>query len=145
MSRKLRLLLSLSFALLIFANTSKAAANCSEATLHGNYGLRATGVNAAGNVAAVGLFTFDGRGNLAGTLFLRVGAGSNVVLNITGTYSVTPECIVTDTWNFNSTSSTHTSVIVDAGKGYYILNTTSGEASVISGEARKQLRGAHQQ
>lgn len=49
-------------------------------------------------------------------------------------YSVGPDCIVTDTWGGN----THVSVIVDNGKGYFILNNTSGEGDTISGEARRQ-------
>ena len=40
-------------------------ASCSNATLHGSYGLRATGtVIGVGDFAAVGRFTFDGKGNL---------------------------------------------------------------------------------
>jgi len=138
MSFTYRLLPTLSVVLLVLATTASSAAHCSNATLHGSYGLHATGANPAGNVAAVGRFTFDGEGNLTGTLFLRV-AGNNVPpLAITGTYAVTPECLVTDTWNFSGTSSTHTSVIVNNGRGYFILNTTAGDGSVISGEARKQ-------
>jgi len=53
-------------------------ANCSNATLHGSYGLHATGsVIGVGDFAAVGRFTFDGNGNLTGKLFVRV-AGNNV-------------------------------------------------------------------
>src|SRR4030095_10791708 len=45
-------------------------ANCSNATLHGGYGLHATGtIIAVGDFAAVGRFTFDGKGNLTGKLF----------------------------------------------------------------------------
>jgi hypothetical protein len=45
---------------------------------------------------------------------------------------------VDDTWNFSGASSTRKSVIVDGGAGYFILNNTSGDGSVISGTARKQ-------
>ena len=81
--------------------------------------------------------SFDGKGNLTGTLFARV-AGNDVEFQITGTYSVGADCTVDDTWNFSGASSTHKSVIVDGGAGYFILNNTSGDGSVISGHARKQ-------
>ena len=112
--------------------------NCSNATLHGSYGLHATGtIINVGAFAAVGRFTFDGKGGLTGKLFVRINS-NNVVLTITGMYSVAPDCTVSDTWNAsNGSVSTHESVIVDEGKGYFILNNTSGDPSVISGEARK--------
>jgi hypothetical protein len=66
-------------------------------------------------------------------------AGNDLQLNITGIYSVSSDCIVDDTWNFSGGSSTHKSVIVDHGNGYFILNNTSGDGSVISGEAKRQF------
>ena len=125
---------------LVTENTAQAQPTCSNASLQGSYGLHATGITGAGgNFAAVGRFTFDGTGNLTGTLFVRV-AGNNVELEITGTYSVNSECIVDDTWNVSGGgSSTHKSVIVDRGRGYFILNNTSGDGSVISGDAKRQF------
>ncbi len=113
--------------------------NCSNATLHGSYGLHATGtVIDVGNFAAVGRFAFDGKGSLTAKLFVRINS-NNIVLTITGTYSVNPDCTVSDTWKAsNGGVSTHESVIVDEGKGYFILNNTPGDPSVISGEGRKQ-------
>jgi hypothetical protein len=108
---------------------------CSNATLHGSYGLHAKGtVIGVGDFAAVGRFTFDGKGNLTAKLFVRVNGNNVEPPLLTGTYSVGPDCIVTDTWG----GSTHVSVIVDNGKGYFILNNTSGEGDTISGEARRQ-------
>ena len=113
-------------------------ANCSNASMHGSYGLHATGtVIGVGDFAAVGRFTFDGKGNLTGKLFVRV-AGDNIEPPaFTGTYSVSPDCTVTDSWGA-PINSTHESVIVDEGKGYFILNNTSGSGDTISGEARRQ-------
>jgi hypothetical protein len=113
--------------------------NCSNATLHGSYGLHATGeIISVGDFAAVGRFTFDGKGKLTGTLFVRVN-GNNNTLTLTGTYSVSSDCTVSDVWNLSDGStSTHESVIVEQGKGYFILNNTQGDPSVISGEAKKQ-------
>jgi len=120
--------------------TAQAHPTCSNASLQGSYGLHATGITGTGgNFAAVGRFNFDGNGNLTGTLFLRV-AGNDVQVPITGTYSVSSDCIVDDTWNVSGGGpSTHKSVVVNGGRGYFILNNTSGDGSVISGEARKQF------
>jgi len=125
---------------LVTEGTAQGQQTCSNASLHGSYGLHATGITGAGgNFAAVGRFTFDGKGNLTGTLFVRV-AGNNVQVNITGTYSVSADCIVDDTWNASGGgSSTHKSVIVKQGRAYFILNNTSGDGSVISGEAKRQF------
>jgi hypothetical protein len=112
-----------------------AEETCSNATLHGSYGLHATGsVIGVGDFAAVGRFVFDGNGSLSATLYVRVNGNNVGPLNFTGTYSVSPECIVTDRWG----GSTHVSVIVDHGKGYFIVNNTPGEGDTISGEARRQ-------
>ena len=55
----------------------------------------------------------------------------------TGTYSVQPDCTVTDNWGA-PLNTTHVSVIVDEGKGYFILNNTAGSGDTISGEAKRQ-------
>ena len=113
-------------------------ANCSNATLHGSYGLHAMGtIIGVGDFAAVGRFTFDGKGNLTGKLFVRVNGNNMAPPVFTGTYSVSPDCTVTDNWGA-PINSTHVSVIVDDGKGYFILNNTLGSGDTISGEARRQ-------
>src|ERR1700681_1412603 len=92
---------------------------CSNATLHGSYGLHATGtVNGVGDFAAVGRFAFDGKGNLTGKLFVRVNGNNVEPPEFTGTYSVNPDCTVSDSWG----GSTHVSVIVNDGNEYFILN-----------------------
>ena len=71
----------------------------SEALFYGSYGLHATGTTPSGDFAAVGRFTFDGKGNLTGKLFVRVaGKRTSSLLAFTGTYSVSPDCTVTDNW-----------------------------------------------
>ena len=112
--------------------------NCSNATLHGSYGLHATGtVIGVGDFAAVGRFTFDGKGKLTGKLFVRVNGISMTPPEFTGSYSVSPDCTVTDNWGA-PINSTHVSIIVDDGKGYVILNNTLGSGDTISGEAKQQ-------
>jgi hypothetical protein len=122
-------------------NATQAREKCSDATLHGSYGLHATGsIVGDGDLAAVGRFTFDGKGNLTGKLFLRV-AGNNVdPPEFTGTYSVSPDCMMTDTFG-PPINSTHVSVIVNGGKEYFILDTTSGSGHIVSGVAKKQSPG----
>jgi hypothetical protein len=136
------MLLVLSMALVNLGPITDATASrgCSNASLRGRYGLHATGdVLGVGPFAAVGVFSFDGAGHLAGTLTARV--NGNTVLDrepLTGTYRVTPDCQVSDTWSFASgETSQHESVIVDHGNGYFILNTTQGDPNVISAEARR--------
>ena len=105
----------------LFSLTAVTAAQgnekCSNATLKGSYGLHATGtIIGVGDFAAVGRFTFDGKGNLTGKLFSRV-AGNNVEPpEFTGTYSVSPDCTMTDTFG-PPINSTHVSVIVNGGNG----------------------------
>jgi hypothetical protein len=107
--------------------------HCSNATLHGSYGFHATGTG----FVAVGRFVFNGDGGLTGKLFVRV-PGTNIgPLEFTGTYSVSPDCTVTDNW----LGSTHVSVIVDQGKGYFIMNvspSTAAEDTLNNGEGRRQ-------
>ena|SRR5689334_12853226 len=115
--------------------------SCSNASLHGSFGLRATGNTTTGGALIVmGRFNFDGAGNLTAKLFTRTPAGTNVADTYTGSYSVDSDCIVTDIWRADTTGvvTTHVSVIVNNGKGYYVLNTTEGSGNVISGEATRQ-------
>ncbi len=133
--RSLLIQLTLVVLSLAIGTQAENIAGCSNATLHGSYGLHATGtVIGVGDFAAVGRFAFDGKGNLTASLFIRVNGNNIEAPQITGTYSVSPDCTVSDTWG----GSTHVSVIVDNGKGYFILNNTSGEGDTISGEARRQ-------
>jgi hypothetical protein len=139
MSLNSRFVTAVGFVVLVFSIVSNAQgrANCSNASLHGSYGLHATGTTPSGDFAAVGRFTFDGKGNLTGKLFVRV-AGNNIEPPaFTGTYSVSPDCTVTDTWG-PPINSTHVSVIVDEGKGYFIVSNTVGSGETISAEARRQ-------
>jgi len=132
--RNLVLCLTLTLLILAIGMQAQDKANCSNATLHGSYGFHATGEL----FAAVARFDFDGQGGLKGTLFGRTPGHPFGPVDFSGTYSVSPDCIVTDSW----LGSTHVSVIVDGGKGYFILDSTpDGSASadtVNSGEGRKQ-------
>jgi len=107
--------------------------HCSNATMHGSYGFHATGTG----FVAIGRFVFDGNGGLTGKLFIRV-PGTNLEREITGTYSVSPECIMTDDWGGGNV---HISAIFDQGKGYFIMNatpSTPAEDTLNNGEGRRQ-------
>ena len=122
------------------ARKARAAKGCSDASLRGSYGLHATGsVLGVGPFAAVGVFSFDGAGHLTGTLTSRVNGNTFSREILTGAYSVTSDCFVSDTWSFASgETSQHESVLVDNGRGYFIVNTTAGAPNVISGAAQRQ-------
>ena len=140
MSLKNGFLPLLAFLVVILSNGSRAQEreHCSNATLHGSYGLHATGTVPGGlPFAAVGRFTFDGKGNLTGKLFVRIDGDNIEPPEFTGTYLVSQDCTVTDRWG-PPINSTHVSVIVDQGTGYVILNNTLGSGETISGEARRQ-------
>src|SRR4030095_11889158 len=132
------LLLTLVVLSLAFAIQAQDKVSCSNATLHGSYGLHATGTVATGEpFHAVGRFTFDGKGHLTGKLFSRVGGNNGESPVFAGTYSVSPHCIVSDTWGA-PINTTHISVIVDNGKGYFILNNTEESGDTISAVATRQ-------
>jgi len=80
------------------------------------------------------------KGNLTATLFNRLPNAANETFTITGTYSVRSDCTVSDVWHPDNggADSTHESVLVNQGRGFFILNTTVGAPVVISGEAKRQ-------
>lgn len=113
---------------------AEGTVECANSILNGRYALQLTGtIIGVGNIAEVGSFIYDGNGNLAGSLLVRVN-GNNKRLTLTGTYSVSPDCTLSDIWHLSDGSTTtHQAAIFDAGKSYFILNTTSGDGSVVSG------------
>jgi len=70
-----------------------------------------------GDFAAVGRFTFDAKGSLTGKVLFRVNGSNGETPEFTGTYSVSPDCIVT---NDQGGGNVDVSVLVDDGKGYFI-------------------------
>jgi hypothetical protein len=139
MSTEKTFLVAIATIVLSLSTLSNASeSTCTNATLHGGYGLHATGsVIGVGDFAAVGRFNFDGNGNLTAKLFVRINGNNLMPPQIIGTYTVHPDCTVSDQWG----GSTHVSVIVDRGNGYFILNNTPGEPDTVSGEAKKIFSG----
>jgi hypothetical protein len=125
-------LLALSLAIGLQAEQAEDTETCSNATLHGSYGLLAKGPGRETGtaVAAIARLTFDGKGNLTGKLIFADTGGITEEQEVTGTYSVSPDCILTDNFGHGS----HKSVIVDHGKEFFFLNN----GGAITGEARRQ-------
>lgn len=96
------------------------------------FALNLTGtVIGTGQVAYVGQVTFDGKGNLSGSLTASL-AGTIVTAAITGTYTANSNCTGTaqitpsgyPTADFNS-------VVVNAGKELLLIETDSN--TIVSG------------
>jgi hypothetical protein len=123
---------------------------CSNATLRGSYGIEASGVAVSGPLtgplAFVGVLTYDGLGQVSGSVTQRVttSTGPTTLAHVpfAGTYTVNPDCTVDDalTNQSNGTVSVHEAVIVDSGRRFVILNTTAGP-TVVSGTGIRQFGG----
>ena len=112
---------------------------CTNASLNGSYGLGATGtIIGVGPFAAVGVLTFDGKGNLAGSLTEKINGNTFQNDTFRGNYIVDSFCRVSDVWHFTSgDTSQHDSVIVSNGNEFSIVNTSPG--NVISGTAKRMF------
>ena len=126
------------------APTAKAAdKGCSTVSLRGTFSRRDTGTvllpaAAAGPVAAVGVFTFDGTGNVTGATISsqngNIGQGTQ-----TGTYTVSPDCTGTIIVLGSSGHTSHYSFVMDED-GFEYICTDSGPISIVySGTARRQF------
>src|SRR5262249_33565391 len=144
-------LLILSIAVVIGLGTAKKAHAqrhhfCSNATLRGDYGIRATGSIVSGQVFAPvafeGLFTYDGKGQLVGNLTLRVtdlvnGPATSSFAYL-GNYQVNADCTFQEEIvnQSNGGSNVHSATINDNGGGFFFVVTTTGP-TVVSGDGRK--------
>ena len=115
---------------------------CTNKSLKGSYGVLASGtVIGVGPVALVGVFNYDGNGQVTGTVIQKVN-GNNVQLTFTGFYSVAANCAASDvTALSNGQTASHAYAIINNGKQFYILNTTppAGTSNVVSGVGKKQV------
>ena len=139
-------ILSVLFALaVVVTTTSTVYAQCSNATLTGNYafiysgsnapGHSVTGKNTFGN-AAVGVLTFDGAGNLSSITYTVVfnGNASSTTVPDTGTYTVNSDCTgsLTDT-----TIDVHFNIAtVGGGAEFFAIQTDEGNTDTF--DAKKQ-------
>ena len=136
---------SVLFALAVVTTTSTVYAQCSNATLTGNYAFvysgsnapahSVTGKNTFGN-AAVGVLTFDGAGNLPSITFTVVfnGSASSTTVPDTGTYTVNSYCTGTLT---DATIAAHFNLaIAGGGAEVFAIQTDAGTTDTF--DAKKQ-------
>jgi hypothetical protein len=81
--------------------TREAEAKCSLATLNGKYVVNFNGFQIVGSkqvpFAIAGFETFDGRGHAQGVISQSVNGKITSHIPFTGTYTITPDCFVTET------------------------------------------------
>jgi hypothetical protein len=133
---------SVLFALaVVVTTTSTVYAQCSNATLTGNYAFNHHGFSARhgtpGNevpFASVGVVTFDGAGNLSSTTtFVFNGSGGPFGPD-TGTYTVNSDCTGTAT---DETAGIHFNIVtVGGGAEVFGIQTDTGATTTI--DAKKQ-------
>ncbi len=137
---------SVLFALaVVVTTTSTVYAQCSNATLTGNYAFIYSGANAPGHSvtgkntfgnAAVGVLTFDGAGNLPSITYTVVfnGHASSTSVPDTGTYTVNSDCTGTLT---DETIDVHFSfAIAGGGAEFFAIQTDTGNTDTF--DAKKQ-------
>ena len=111
---------------------------CTLASLHGSYGFTSTGTlkitGFSGPVANVGVFTFDGEGNLSQDLTNIRDGMRNDLFNLAGTYTVNADC--TGSWVRGVTAANF--VIVAGGREVMFIRTDPG--ATVTGLLRKQFR-----
>jgi hypothetical protein len=147
-------LMVLSAAVLVVGATPRdatAKSGCTISSLRGSYGVKGTGTVVSGPlqgpVAFVGIITFDGAGELSGSLSSRLntatGPTTAIKGPIIGTYTVNEDCSAEDTWTnpVTGASNTHEIIIVDKGEEFLFLVTTPGSPGIVSGVGRKQFPG----
>ena len=105
----------------------KGAHPCSLATLKGTFGIYRTGTIdfGAGGLSAVGIVSFDGKGN--GTVLQSISRNGDYNFDSDGTftYELNGDCTgraLSDGEEFART------VVVDDGKGFYIFSESEGNA-----------------
>jgi hypothetical protein len=109
---------------------------CNDDTIQGRYAVRIEGsLVGIGPFAAVGLFTFDGSGNL--TNAATTSTNGNIITGVTaGTYTVNDDC--TGQMSFPSISGpplTFNFVIADRGNEIYLIATRA--PAVLSGVGKR--------
>lgn len=138
-------IVSVLFALaMVVTTTSTVYAQCSNATLTGNYpfilsGSNApahsvTGKNTFGN-ASVGVLTFDGAGTVTASYTVVFnGHATSTSVPDTGTYTVNSDCTGTTT---DPTNGTHFN-IVTVGGGAEVFGIETDEGFTVTFVAKKQ-------
>jgi hypothetical protein len=119
---------------------------CSYVSLMGTFSRRDTGTvlapaAAAGSIAVVGTFTFDGNGGVTGASYSSQNGNIGHATQ-TGTYTVNPDCTGTITVQISpgGYSAHYNFVIDDSGWEFQYICTDSGPISIVyTGVARRQF------
>jgi len=124
-------------ALLLFASLLPlpAVAQCSNATLNGNYFYTLAGSvrNGAATVSydELGQFVADGNGNLSGRTTTSIAGVLTTQLSVTGTYTIHPDCSGTATLTTSVAPTQLTLQVVSAGSSI-IISTTSSPLTLVA-------------
>jgi len=117
--------------LLLFSPRAHAGENhphqqCSNATLKGTFGFYRTGTIqfGAGGLAAVGILSFDGKGNASVLQSVSRNGDFSYDEDGTFTYQLNPDC----TGKGLNEGVEFTRIVVDGGKGFYIFSESNGNA-----------------
>jgi hypothetical protein len=99
---------------------------CSNRTLKGSYGFYRSGSTSTGPLAGVGIFSFDGNGNVSGSQSISRNGVFTFDAPILGPYEVAADC----TAKFLTDTGVEIArvVIVDSGNEVYFLSETAGNA-----------------
>src|SRR5262249_22575584 len=121
-----------SFATLLgLGMSSRAQADCMNASLKGTYAFSCTGTASGVPVAAVGIVTFDGKGQAAGTYTVSANGAVTPDVSVTGTYTVNADCTASTAFSDGS----HYDLALFKG-GFYSIETDAG--TVVTCRKEKQ-------
>ncbi len=115
---------------------AREGSSCTNATIKGNFGSQLSGsyglgkAGQSGLLAEVGLFQFDGMGNLNATDTGSLN-GRIISSGLVGTYNVKENCTITLTFtdDFNNPSVNLSGTIVNNGKEILVIETDQGTAT----------------
>jgi hypothetical protein len=108
------------------ANGAGQAQECTKASYKGDFGFTATGtIVGLGQVAFVGRYTADGKGNLVGTQTASLN-GTIERNSFTGTYVVKSDCTGSSIWNYPNFTQHLDFVIVGHGSKIRSISTDPG-------------------
>ena len=119
-------------------DTQRAEKVCDNRSLQGTYSAQNSGyLNKTDPLALTALITYDGNGNVNGTILARSVAG-NVTTNIRtqGTYQVNSDCSFTQSFlRSDGTTSNYSGALSDDGNKYFLSQTDSG--TIVNGQAER--------
>jgi hypothetical protein len=116
-----------------------AATGCSDATLTGNYAINLSGFTSQGPttgsaipVTVVGVFAFDGAGNLSAGYSESTNGAIATGQTGSGTYTVNSDCSGSLTFTAgNAVGFTANTVIIGAGKEVFGISTNAGNTDTF--------------